>query len=216
MVWIGSLCTAVGAAVIVSYTISNYRLRRKGEAAVWWGGWVLGAVGMSLTGLGWGILALVGPHYDIPALRPAGVIISIFAGLLYFLSAARVGRLRARKRFNLGLRTDGIYRLVRHPQALALCVLAVGIGLATLSQPYLRALPLIAGFWIAYTYFEERFELIPAYGEQYQRYIRTTGRLLPSVCSLRQFLQEESGKTEIRRGKLGRPHKPGLGPTLSL
>ena len=190
MVWIGFYCTAIGAAVIVAYTVSNYRLRRKGVSAVWWGGWVLGAAGMSLTGIGWGILALAGPHYDVPGLRPTGVVLSLLAGLLYFASAARVGRLRSRNRFNLRLQTEGIYRLVRHPQALALCVLAVGIGLATLSQPYLWALPLIAGFWVAYTYFEERFELIPAYGEQYIRYIRSTGRLFPSLRSLRQMLPE--------------------------
>lgn len=193
MVWIGFFCTAIGAAVIVAYTVANYRLRRNGVSAVWWGGWLLGASGMSLTGIGWGILALAGPHYAIRGLRPAGIVISLLAGLLYFLSAARVGRLRARNSFSLGLQTGGIYRFVRHPQALALCVLAVGVGLATLSQPYLRALPLIAGFWVAYTYFEERFELIPAYGEQYLRYIRSTGRLLPSFRSLRELLLNRRG-----------------------
>ncbi len=188
MAGIGFLCTATGAAVITAYTVANYRLREKGAAAVWWGGWVLGAAGMSLTGIGWGVLALAGPHYNILGLRLAGIVLSLLAAVLYFASAVHVGRLRARRRFSLGLHTEGIYRLVRHPQALALCVLAIGVGLVTLSRPYLWALPLIAGFWVAYTYFEERFELIPAYGEQYEQYIRSTGRLIPSLRSLRQFL----------------------------
>jgi protein-S-isoprenylcysteine O-methyltransferase Ste14 len=183
--WIGFVCTSFGAVVMTVYTLSNYRLRGKGAAAVWWGGWILGALGMTLTGVGWGILALAGPHYDIPVLRAAGVVLSILAGLLYFASAVHVGRLRAKRSFSLNLHTEGIYRLIRHPQALALCLLAVGVGLASLSRPYLWCLPLLAGFWVAYTYFEERFELIPAYGTEYREYIRSTGRLLPSARTVR-------------------------------
>jgi protein-S-isoprenylcysteine O-methyltransferase Ste14 len=187
---LGFVCTTAGAAVITAYTVANYRLREKGTGAVWWGGWFLGALGMSLTGCGWGVLALAGPHYDIPVLRIVGVVLSVLAGLLYLASAIHVGRLRARKHFSLRLYTDGIYRFVRHPQALALCGLAVGVGLTSLSRPYLWSLPLLAGFWVAYTYFEERFELIPAYGSQYKEYSRATGRLLPSLRTLYDFALE--------------------------
>jgi len=77
--------------------------------------------------------------------------------------------------------TSGIYNRVRHPQALALCVLAMGLALLSGSLPYLITLPLWIGFWTAYTYLEEKCELIPAFGEQYQRYREETPRILPRL-----------------------------------
>jgi protein-S-isoprenylcysteine O-methyltransferase Ste14 len=85
------------------------------------------------------------------------------------------------KNFSLQLNTHGIYSYLRHPQALALCLLAVGIGLTTLSRPFLWTLPLWILYWVAYTFFEEHFELIPAYGEEYLLYRQRTPRLLPST-----------------------------------
>ncbi len=199
MAWMGLGCSLAGAAIITVYTIANYILRRKGTAAVWWGGWVLGATGMVLTGSGWGLLAIAGPHYRIPVLRLVGLTLSAIAGLLYFAGAVHVGRLRARKTFTLHLNTTGIYRFVRHPQALGLCVLAIGVGLVSLSRPYLWAMPVLAGYWVAYTYFEERFELLPAYGDQYRTYMRSTGRLLPSLRLLFQFVSRRPELISWRR-----------------
>ena len=181
LAWIGFGCAIGGSGVMTYYTIANYRLRRGGAGAVWLGGWILGALGMTLTGVGWALLSLAGPYYDIPPLRYAGVLIGGLGGFLYFYSAASVGRLRSRAHYTLSLHTDGIYRFVRHPQALALCLIALGAALATLSRPFLWCLPIWLSFWVAYTFFEEHFELIPAYGESYYRYSKTAGRLFPTL-----------------------------------
>ena len=184
----GFACAAGGATAITIYTIANYHLRRWGAVAVWGGGWVLGALGMILMAVGWGLLASAGPHYDLPLLQVVGLLLLLSAGLLYFRAAAYAGRLRPMKNFSLRLNTHGIYRYLRHPQALALCLVAFGIGLTTLSRPYLWTLPLWIGYWIAYTFFEEHFELIPAYGEEYLLYRQSTPRLLPSLKSWRFLL----------------------------
>jgi len=181
LIWTGFACAAGGATAITFYTIANYHLRRWGAAAVWGGGWVLGAIGMILMAVGWSFLASAGPHYDLPLVQFVGLLLLLSAGVLYLRAAAYAGRLRSVKNFSLRLNTQGIYRYLRHPQALALCLLAIGLGLTTLSRPFLWTLPLWIGYWVAYTFFEEHFELIPAYGEEYLLYRRCTPRLLPSV-----------------------------------
>jgi len=75
----------------------------------------------------------------------------------------------------------GIYRWVRHPQALALCLVSVGLGLTTGSAPYLCSVPLWVAGWVAYTYIEERFELVPTFGDDYLAYMKRTARLLPGI-----------------------------------
>ena len=105
-------------------------------------------------------------------------------------SARWVGRLRALKHYDLELRVDGIYRLTRHPQALALCLLAVSVALVSLSRDYLFTLPLWVARWVVYTYIEERLELIPTYGDAYLRYRSTTPRILPTLRSLRAWLKK--------------------------
>jgi protein-S-isoprenylcysteine O-methyltransferase Ste14 len=159
---------------------------------------------MILTGVGWALLSLAGPHYNIPPLRIAGLAVAGLGGFLYFYSAASVGRLRSRAHYSLSLHTDGIYRFVRHPQALALCLVAVGAGLATLSRPFLWCLPIWVGFWVAYTFFEERFELIPAYGEPYYRYRKAAGRLLPTMRGWKMIFVELTSffVKNRRRGEL--------------
>jgi protein-S-isoprenylcysteine O-methyltransferase Ste14 len=198
----GFVCSTLGAGVIVAYTMVNYRLRRRGAGAVWLGGWLLGALGMTFTGLGWVLLAASGPHFDAPAARCAGALLAVAAAVLYLRSAVDVGRLRSRARYTLALHTEGIYRLVRHPQALALCLLAVGIGLASLSRPFLLLLPLWILYWVGYTYFEERFELLPAYGADYEHYRRTTGRLLPLPRSVAEAFAAARDALRRRRREL--------------
>jgi protein-S-isoprenylcysteine O-methyltransferase Ste14 len=199
LAWMGFGCAVVGAGVMTLYTVANYRLRHNGAGAVWLGGWILGAIGMTLTGVGWALLSLAGPHYNIPPLRIAGLVAGGLGGFLYFYSAASVGRLRSRARYTLSLHTEGIYRFVRHPQALALCLVAAGAGLATLSRPFLWCLPIWLGFWVAYTFFEERFELIPAYGEVYYRYRETAGRLFPSMTGWKMMFEELTSLLVKRR-----------------
>jgi protein-S-isoprenylcysteine O-methyltransferase Ste14 len=70
---------------------------------------------------------------------------------------------------------------VRHPQALSLCVLVVGLVLLSGSLPILVTAPLWIAFWVFYTYLEESWELLPTFGEAYRRYRTSTPRLLPRV-----------------------------------
>lgn len=46
---------------------------------------------------------------------------------------------------------------------------------------FLATLPLWLAYWTAYTYFEERLELLPAFGEDYRRYQARTPRLIPRI-----------------------------------
>jgi protein-S-isoprenylcysteine O-methyltransferase Ste14 len=210
LAWTGFALTAGGALVITLYTLANFRWRRLGPNAAWRGGWIMGGAGMSLTAAGWALLALSGPRFDLPPLRLLGAALSLLATAVYCLAACRVGRLRPLERYSLRLHTGGIYKLVRHPQALALCVLAAGVGLATLSQPFLLGLPLSGGFWVAYTYIEEHFELLPAFGGDYRRYALETPRILPTFKSLKAFHAEGRRAREGRKAQLSRRPRPQI------
>ena len=132
---------------------------------------------------GWGLLCVAQPAWRAPWLQIPGGAACVLALAIYAVSARHVGRLRGPARYSLDLETSGIYDRVRHPQALALCVLAVGLALLSGSLPYLITLPLWIGFWTAYTYLEEKCELIPAFGEQYLRYREQTPRISPAALS---------------------------------
>lgn len=75
--------------------------------------------------------------------------------------------------------TSGPYRWVRHPMYSSLLVMAVGLLLATanpiVALPYLGA---IAATYIERVGDEERL-MLRAFGDDYARYMATTGRLLP-------------------------------------
>jgi protein-S-isoprenylcysteine O-methyltransferase Ste14 len=180
----GFLCSFGGILTIALYTRINGICRKKGIRSHWAVGLVLGTLGMTLVLGGWALLCLAGPAIRMGVVHIAGVIISLAAGSFYAVGAWRVGRWRRPSRYTFDLRTDGIYARLRHPQALALCVLPVGLGLMSGSIPFLITLPLWIGFWAAYTYLEEKNELIPAYGEKYLRYRETTPRLIPRIFLL--------------------------------
>jgi methanethiol S-methyltransferase len=171
----------VGAALIVLYTRANREARGKGPEAHWRSGWAFALAGMSTMGAGWALLCLAGPHLRPWGLRVAGGGLSACALLVYVASARWVGRWRSPARYSLGLSTRGIYGQVRHPQALSLCLLAVGLGLLSGSVPYLLTVPLWVGFWTAYTFIEEQNELIPTFGEDYLRYRKEVPRLIPRL-----------------------------------
>jgi protein-S-isoprenylcysteine O-methyltransferase Ste14 len=178
----GGLALGVsGAALIALYTRVNGASRRKGPAAHWRAGWTLALAGMSAMGAGWALLCLAGPHLRLGPLRLAGAALAACALAIYAASARRVGRWRSPSRYSLGLSTRGIYRRVRHPQALSLVLLSPGIGLLSGSLPYLLTVPLWVGFWTAYTFLEEHNELIPAFGEEYLRYREEVPRLIPRL-----------------------------------
>lgn len=175
----GVLLSLAGAGTVVLYTKVNRGAREKGVHAHWVVGWFFGAIGMAVLSTGWTCLCFARPRLGWPFLPLPGAILCAAAAAIYGASARRVGRWRAPSRYSLELYTGGIYSRVRHPQALALCVLAAGIGLVSGSIPYLVTLPLWIAFWTAYTYLEERNELIPAFGAEYQRYAERTPRIWP-------------------------------------
>lgn len=171
----------VGALIIAAYTKVNARMRAKGARAQWAVGALTACVGMGSMFCGWGLLYAARPAWRTLWLQIPGGAACVLALVIYAMSARHVGRLGRPAHYSLDLETHGIYNQVRHPQALALCVLAVGLALLSGSLPYLITLPLWLSFWTAYTYLEERCELIPAYGEQYLRYREATPRILPRL-----------------------------------
>ncbi len=171
----------LGALVIAAYTRINARTRRKGARSHWAVGALTATAGMASMFIGWGLLCISRPAFRTLWLQvPGGAACALALGI-YASSARRVGRLRGPARYSLDLETGGIHGRVRHPQALALCVLAVGLALSSGSIPYLVTLPIWLGFWVGYTYLEEKNELIPAFGEKYLRYRDQTPRILPRL-----------------------------------
>jgi len=170
-----------GAAIILAYTAVNRRARRRSALAHWGLGWILGAAGMTAMAAGWTLLGLAGPWVGAWGWRAAGAGVGILALGVYVASSVHVGRWRKPAEYGLGLRTEGIYAHVRHPQALALILAAVGTALVSGSLFFLATLPLWLAYWTAYTYFEERLELLPSFGEDYRRYQARTPRLIPRI-----------------------------------
>jgi protein-S-isoprenylcysteine O-methyltransferase Ste14 len=170
-----------GAIFLTCYTISNHPLRKLGKDISWLAGGILGGSGMVSFIMAWVFLAAAGPYYHFPLLQMLGGVLFVSALVLYLWAMCYVGRLRQPKNFSLTLSSEGPYRHVRHPQALALCGLTLGLGLTTLSKPLLFGLPIWIGFWVWYAYMEERFDLIPSYGSRYQQYCRSTPRLFPAL-----------------------------------
>lgn len=77
--------------------------------------------------------------------------------------------------------THGPYRLVRHPMYSSLFLMAFGLVLATASP--VAALPYfvsIAAMYLDRVGDEERL-MLDTFGEQYERYMRRTGRLVPRL-----------------------------------
>ena len=144
----------------------------------------------------------MGPTFRFLPLQAVGVVLGIVALVVYLLAARRVGRWRSLENYSLRLDTSGVYLLVRHPQALSLSLAALAVGLTFLSQPYLLGLPLWLGYWVAYTFIEEHFELLPAYGDEYRRYRGETPRLFPTPRSWRAYFSANppvKGLGELRR-----------------
>jgi protein-S-isoprenylcysteine O-methyltransferase Ste14 len=169
----------LGALVIAAYTKINARMRAKGARSHWTVGALTAVVGMGSMCCGWGLLCMAQPAWHTPWLQIPGGATCLLGLAIYAVSARHVGRLRGPAHYSLDLETSGLYDRVRHPQALALCVLAVGLAPLSGSLPYLATLPIWIGFWTGYTYLEERYELIPAFGEQYLRYRDATPRIVP-------------------------------------
>jgi protein-S-isoprenylcysteine O-methyltransferase Ste14 len=135
---------------------------------------------MLAIGAGWVALATLPPHWDSPLLDGVGAAAGLLGSFLYVSSAARVGRWRSPSHYSLDLDTAGPYANVRHPQALALVLVVLGLAGLSGSVPLLVSLPLWILCWYAYARLEEKLELVPAFGETYREYARETPCLIPT------------------------------------
>jgi|GEM_PF-2522985 len=145
------------------------------------------ATGIVLLLLQWAALIVSGVTLD----DALGIISLTVGGLLMLGGAAlRFAAIRTLGRqFVTGsgttddrrLVTAGPYRTVRHPSETGLLLYAAGASLTTLS-PVAAALWLIALLPLVHLRLkEEERALIKQFGEQYEAYVRTTGRLLPRI-----------------------------------
>lgn len=183
---LGAALSGLGCLAITLYVVVNGRARGKGALEHWGLGWALATLGMTLLGVGWGFLALAGPHLESWWIRGPGLLVGVASAVLYLLSARHVGRWKSPSRYDLGLHTSGIHAWVRHPQALALVLLGPGLALLSGSIPFLVSTPLWSAFWVVYTWLEERHELVPAFGHDYERYRRLVPALIPRPPRKRQ------------------------------
>ena len=78
------------------------------------------------------------------------------------------------------LKTDGVYRFVRHPSYLGALLAMAGWTLVFRSGPGLLLALLMIPFVLVRIQDEERF-LASEFGDEYERYRRRTWRLLPLV-----------------------------------
>ncbi len=176
----GVTLSIAGFGLLALNSLWSPASRRRGKTAHWLVGFGLNGLGMSLIGAGWFWLALLPPNVDWAPLPWVGLGAAAGGAGLYSASAARVGRLRALSRYSNDLDVSGLYSVARHPQALALSLLATGLGGLSQSVPFLLVLPLWVAAWYLYSWLEEVLELVPVFGERYRQYTRVTARMFPS------------------------------------
>ncbi|MGL4325223.1 MAG: protein-S-isoprenylcysteine O-methyltransferase [Beijerinckiaceae bacterium] len=146
---------------------------------------------VSLTGLG--IIPFVYIATGFPAFArrdfaasqaSLGLIIAIFALLMFFLTHEALGRnwsVSLQMRENHKLITHGIYARIRHPMYTAFWLWA--IAQALLLPNYVAGLSGLIGFGALYILrvgHEENL-MIQRFGDEYRDYMKRTGRLLPKI-----------------------------------
>lgn len=180
-VFLGAFAAVAGFGVLALNSFWSPAARRSGRRAHWLVGFGVNGLGMIGIGVGWFWLALLPPKIDWPPLPWAGLLSAVAGASLYLASASRVGRLRPLSEYSNDLQASGLYSIVRHPQALALSLL--GVGLAGLSQSLscLLLSPLWVAAWYLYSWIEETLELVPVFGDRYRKYTRVTPRMFPSL-----------------------------------
>jgi protein-S-isoprenylcysteine O-methyltransferase Ste14 len=186
--FIGAGAALAGFGFLALNSLCGPPARRRGKTAHWLLGFGFNGLGMVLIGAGWSWLALLPPKLEVAALPWIGLAAALAGGGLYFASASRVGRLRALSCYSNDLDVSGIYSVVRHPQALALALLGVGLGGLSQAIPCLVLLPLWVVAWYVYSWLEETLELVPVFGERYREYARATPRMVPSPEALADWI----------------------------
>jgi protein-S-isoprenylcysteine O-methyltransferase Ste14 len=158
----------------------------RGQRASAGGTWLLvplAVIGLALAWVppygerrGWGTL-------DGDALRYIGLLAFVVGSLLRLAAVFALGaRFSALVALQAGhrLKTDGVYRWVRHPSYLGALLAMAGWVLAFRSGLGLMLVGLVVSLVLLRIRDEERF-LASAFGEAYQRYRRRTWRLVPWV-----------------------------------
>ncbi len=194
---LGAGAAIAGFGLLALNSFWSPAVRRRGKTAHWLVGFGVNGLGMSFIGAGWFWLALLPPKVDWAPLPWIGFAAAGAGTGLYLASAARVGRLRALSSYSVDLEVSGLYSLARHPQALALSLLSIGLGGLSQSIPYLVFLPLWVAAWYVYSWLEEALELVPVFGDRYRDYSRATPRMVPSPEALSNWIVD--GVTLFRR-----------------
>ncbi|MGH9335755.1 MAG: methyltransferase family protein, partial [Vicinamibacteria bacterium] len=177
---LGGIASLLGISLLILNSWWSPAVRKNGKTAHWLVGFGVNGIGMLSIGAGWFFLASLPPKLHWPALFWIGLACATAGGGLYLASATRVGRLRGPSTYSNDLDVSGIYSVVRHPQALALSLLAVGLGGLSRSIPYLVLVPAWILGWYVYSWLEEKLELVPVFGARYLDYSRETARMFPS------------------------------------
>lgn len=133
-------------------------------------------LGMNFTRHWWLLL----PSY----LQTAGLIIAIGGIILRWISILQLGRLftvDVAIRDAHQLKTDGLYKHVRHPSYTGLLLIVAGMGFATGSL--LSTLVMVIPIFLALQYRirTEEAALLSAFGDSYEAYSRRTSRLIPGI-----------------------------------
>ena len=91
---------------------------------------------------------------------------------------------------NEPLVTQGIQKLVRHPQVLFSITFLCGLMMHYWSLTLLLTAPLwIIGF-VSYAALEEKMDLVPRYDKNYLNYCEKTPGIIPNIMSIRDFLDQ--------------------------
>lgn len=140
-------------------------------------------------GYGWGTILHIS-HGTAPG------IITFFGALLLVISCAGwviclmdwFFNIKSQGLVSESLYTKGMYALIRHPQVFFSLLLLIGFDFYFWSKALTCTTPLwIIGF-VSYAALEEKFELVPRFGEEYLTYCDTTPGIFPNKSSISRFL----------------------------
>ncbi len=122
-------------------------------------------------------------HFVFPVMTIGlfGPLLSLLGLLIFIVGATQIYTAKIRKS---GLVSTGLYRIVRHPQYIALTFFSLGILLT-----WGRAIAFVAAFAMMLLYYhltklEER-KCIALFGEEYERYRERTSFIIPGDRHLR-------------------------------